>query len=503
MPKLFKADLLAPGPKHCRNPLTGEDDILDVTPDYQRRLVQQFRETKAAGIRTPVLWGHQFKRGNHGQNADDLAADRARYMAGDVEDIIENEDGTLQMIATVPPGCEVDDETQSLINPTDHTRIKEVSIGIGDLKHGGTGQKWSNAVVHVALTPLPVFTGQSGIRSVPDDFKVALSADADSTLKYTLGGIAMGSPLKAKKKPDDTDDDLTPPPEAAVGSDPNAETPKEDAAPLTPDGTAQDEVPNDADAASSGNPMDEGTEAEAGDGDGDEEGLGEGGEDPNEAIAEQATELLNELGIPMPEGTQAANYLSVIVGVLAGLKAANARITVGGEHDLEPVAGLEKAQVGQAPLFTLSMGEANTKEVSTLTPLEAALGKATAEEARQKRHTRLDAINKAGIPAHITDGIRANISTVSFALSNDTVIATLPEADHDIGLLELVVEAIGPMLVTYALTNDPDTTEEVSPIPDSAPRQERRAKASDETAHKEWLQKQAKSLYGPQAQLQN
>jgi hypothetical protein len=140
-----------------------------ITPDRVKRWAEQFRAMKAAGLRVPVCWGHQpGALPGAGLDRAGKQAAVAQANAGYLEEMsLDPDDGLAGTIDV--PGATV--EGGSLV--TEHTladgrkvksAIKEVSVAIRDWTDG-SGRKWEDAIVHVALVTHPVMGGQEGFES--------------------------------------------------------------------------------------------------------------------------------------------------------------------------------------------------------------------------------------------------------------------------------------------------------------------------------------------------
>lgn len=488
MKNLCEVDLIGVGAHHTRQ------GMLETHASDLQHFIDSFRHMTAKGILIPMFWGHQMKRGGP-IHADDRATQRALWTAGWVHDIRHSPDDhrRLRVFFPPPPGMTVDPETRCLVNPVKHTQIREVSAGIGDWKDG-TGQWWENVIVHVALTPLPVWLGQTGV-GVYDacEKMIALSAESTVRVHYVLGGYTMPATMTAKKKgvPDEDEDTLPPEGEGAdetptevpeeapesmpteeppVDGDPNAATPNEQAG--EPDGDEE-------------NPMDDGMEGEPG-----EE------TEPEEAQPFPLVEALAEMGIEMDEGTTAENFVERFAGVIAGLRAAGAKITVGGEHELAPVAAMNKATTETAPLFTLSTDEPELREQNPV--VRAALTR-VAKDARQKRRDRVELIVQKGLPSVLLDRVRSEITQVHLSLDGDDIAASMPDADKFLDFAESVADHVAPLLKATLSTGD--AAIKGNPIPSTLPRRETENTITDEKAHRHNLKALAEKVYGPGVKL--
>ena len=430
-------------------------------------MVQKFRAMKAKGIEIPTFWGHQMKRGGP-IHSDDKATQRALWTAGWVHDVQLDpaDSNVLEVIFPPPPGMRVDPETKALVDPVKHTQIKEVSLGIGDWKDG-TGEWWEDVIVHVALTPLPVWLGQDGIRSYDRcDKLIALSADGNVRLKYVLGGMTMPAAMKAKPMPKPQDDDIDPMDQEVEPDGDEEVSPGEGGGDGEGVGMEGDEgadgAPNEQTEEPDGdevpNPMDQMVEGGEGDPEANAGGMGEF----------PLIEQLGQLGITLPDDTNEMNFVDRFSGVVAGLLAAGAKISVGGEQELGPTTAMNKAKTEQPPLFTLSTADATLKDLS---PLERALAGKAVEEAREKRRKRCDGLLSKGLPSRIVDRVRLRGTQVNLSLDGDAIRDVMPDMDDQLDLLEAVADEVGPLLLKATLATS-DAKPSGTPIPDNMPRRE-------------------------------
>ena len=153
MPGVFQKTVMPLGTHH-----TPEGPV-QVTPERMRHWVDSFNQMRARGIKIPTPWSHHPKAAPV-ESAEDLALDRAKWNAGYV-DRLDTDPHTGNLVCTMPPPPGMVVDGGDLVDPVNHTRIGEVSAGIGDWKDG-TGKWWNDVIWHVALTPLPVSAGQDG-----------------------------------------------------------------------------------------------------------------------------------------------------------------------------------------------------------------------------------------------------------------------------------------------------------------------------------------------------
>jgi hypothetical protein len=494
MPRdLCQVDLLGVGRHHSRQ------GVLVTGPDQLQHYIRAFHEMKQCGILIPMFWGHQMKRGGP-IHSDDRATQRAMYTAGWVQDLRlhPSDHKKMQVIFPPPPGMSVNDETGCLENREKHTQIREVSAGIGDWKDG-TGRWWEDVIVHVALTPLPVWLGQTGITVYDDCEKmIALSADGEVRVKYILGGVGMPAMMKPKKPGATPDDEAMPDlyDEAADGDETPSDADEGAASqPKIPDGSAApspaaegdpNAAPNDMAGEPDGdeaNPLDDAIAGEA-------EDLGV--DEEMEPQTSPVVDMLAQMGIDLPEDTTTANLEDRLICVLGGLVAAGAVIHVGGEKDLGPMSKLDKATPEQAPLFTLSTDDPLLREEN---PLVRALANRAAEDAREVRRRRLNAVVAKGLPSHVVDRVRERVTTVHLSLDGELISTAMPDVDDRIELLEMLADEVAPLLRVKATLGDSNAAK--SPIPNDMPtRDADSGRVKHDSYDRDFVQKAAERAYG-------
>jgi hypothetical protein len=238
MTKLFRLPLVPLGTHHA------PQGPVKVTPERVDHWIKSFNRIKSAKNNIPIPWGHQLHAVPAG-DADGTRLARAKYNAGFVERLEKNADGGLDVVGTVPPGWDVEEESGDLINPTDGCRLREMSAGIGNWKDG-TGEVHRDIIVHAALCTLPVVAGQSGFTSTlstePNIFTATLDTDSVEYL------YMLGTSEKAMKKDDAAPkdaglDDLDM--GAATGDLPPLPAPAAPAAPSLPIATPDSQLAND------------------------------------------------------------------------------------------------------------------------------------------------------------------------------------------------------------------------------------------------------------------
>lgn len=470
MRELCCVDALGVGMHHAR------EGVMPASMASLQMLVSKFRQMKAKRIAIPMFWGHQMKRGGP-VHSDDKATQRALWTAGWVHDVEMNpsDSSRLRVIFPPPPGMSVDEDSGALVDPVKHTQIKEVSLGIGDWKDG-TGEWWEDVIVHVALTPLPVWLGQNGISMYDSCEKlIALSSDSEVRVKYILGGTEMPASFMKKggapSEMEDDDEEGNVPPMAEGESE---EVPNEQAE--EPDG--------DEDGA---NPMDQLVD------EGPEE-MGSQQPSPEATTELPLIEQLGELGIALPEDTTALNFVDRMSGVVAGLLAAGAKIVTGGEKELGPVAAMKDATPESPPLFTLSTGDASIKNLS---PLEQALASRMVEEARQKRRQRCTRLEEGGVPKRLVDIVRSRGTQVNLSLDGGSIQESMPDVDGYLDLLEVVAEEIAPLMKATLSTSD--AIPAGSPIASTMPRREYEQRKGSREEEDKRIEELVKKVFGPEA----
>jgi len=184
---------------------------LDATRPYLARLVENFKKMTALGIKVPVCWGHQ-KKAVPGDDEDiaNEAFYKSRFNAGYLDGLsVEGDDLALTLDC---PGLALDEAGHLLSQAkTDdgvpvQTAISEVSGAIKEKWKDGKGRLWNNALLHVALTPLPVVADQGSFTALSaGDFTLSLItlgdddvADKEDKAPDTSGeGPSMESKFKA------------------------------------------------------------------------------------------------------------------------------------------------------------------------------------------------------------------------------------------------------------------------------------------------------------------
>lgn len=368
------------------------DGVVDVTPQRVARWVRQFDAMRKQGIVVPVPWGHQMAA-EPADDDDGRAYLASRYNAGYLKQLIATPTG-LDVVADLP-ALDVD-AGGNVIDPKERTAIREVSAGIGDWQDG-KGRVWRDCIIHLALTPLPVWAGQTGFSR--------LGTRARNLTR--LGGVAGrffrlgGTPVADEK--DEPIEDI--------------EEISEEM--MEPDG---EEI------------FEEGITAP----------------NPKDEMVMSIKGKLAEMGITLPETTDAANFLEhldVALSVLQG------KIGVtGGAAEVveEPMEPMEPPVEEPAPSSPMMMG--------TLSPRERTLLATENRRARTLRLKRIDRLVARGIPGTLAADLRhraerTNLSLLaSGAFSRpaidrelDTLEAALPKGKSPLTRLSTAREVASPM----------------------------------------------------------
>ena len=298
-----------------------------VDRDRAVRWVSKFRALKAEGYRTPCPWSHVLnaipKREVVGDDAYARAMKErefreARYNASYVEDlaIVRDRAGNefVECTMKAPPGFVLEKETGDLINPTDHTRIGEVSGAWLDSWRDGKGRVHRDILGHVALCTLPVWGSQPGFS--PHD-ETTLSTQANAVWAFTMSskGILTMATMPKKKKEgeeelpaiEEEEDTYAPPDEEEMS--------EEDETPL------EEPVENVETTVEAPEEITEPVPMTA-----------PGGMDQ----AKECVALLGEMGLALPSDTTAENFINHLRIVLTALKNAGAKFQSGAPVDEEP-----------------------------------------------------------------------------------------------------------------------------------------------------------------------
>lgn len=197
MPELYEKFLIGPGW------YMADGGPMLVTPERIDRWERYFKHLKAQGFQFPTPWGHKLTAVPTDQDPYALDEAYSRWNAGYIHDVKKNPDGSLNIIGEVPPGYQVAGDGR-LINPTDHTTIREVSPGFGDWVDG-YGREHKDILFHAALVTHPVQAGQPGFKPAGQAAQAAgvrfLSAGGRIRRAYFLA-TPKGTPMADDKDKD-------------------------------------------------------------------------------------------------------------------------------------------------------------------------------------------------------------------------------------------------------------------------------------------------------------
>jgi hypothetical protein len=387
-------------------------------PERIQRFISTFRKMRKAGHEICVPWGHYLNAAPHEE-----AFLRSRFNAGYVVDLYSDDQGRLIARCTVPPGMEVD-TNGDLIDPVHHTRIREVSAGIGDFVDGD-GTYWEDAILHVALTPHPVLQKHAKILPPKLTPQSLITLSRGKVRWATLYGFRTW-----RMQMDDKQNMMDQLDDTAITGDPNA----------------LDDPPLDQQQMANPTLNDE---------------------------TSQAVEMLAQLGIQLPGGTTSENFVSQLIGILAGLTAAGAKI-----H-------FDKSQLDdESAIKTESPSGMMFLSIQSLTPREKAWAAREGKRIRDQIRADCDALIAQGMPPHIVNQIKAQATRVHLSIHPVTQELGLPEVQEKLNWLKALAKSVGE----YA---------NIKTTLDRASVQESPAKtAAQEQPSQDWLEKQARRLYG-------
>lgn len=214
-----------------------------VTPARIDHWERTFNRLRKEGFNFPAPWGHKLKAVP--TEDDPFAAEEAyaRWNSGNIHRLEKDADGSLWMVAEVPPGYRVEPETNRLVNETTGTVVTDVSPGIGNWTDG-QGRRHEDIILHAALCTHPVQHNQTGFMPADDADPLPEGArllSAAGTIEFTHLLQTKGPPMAdeaddTKKKPAGAEPEV----EVNVGGDDDDEFPDPDADPelgSMPDGS--------------------------------------------------------------------------------------------------------------------------------------------------------------------------------------------------------------------------------------------------------------------------
>lgn len=153
--------------------------------DHQRleHWENQFKKMKDAGVSVPAPWNHS-KEAIPMSSGNDGTLPRSDINAG-WWDKLWVEDGTLWGELDVP---------QSEDAVKIGTNVKETSIYVRPKFEDGSGNKWEDSLMHIALVTHPIENGQGNFMPVGEDAGIALS------MSHLTEPLKMASPEKAEEQ---------------------------------------------------------------------------------------------------------------------------------------------------------------------------------------------------------------------------------------------------------------------------------------------------------------
>lgn len=438
----FKKVILSPGVYHA------PQGKLHATPDRVRGWARTFKRMQKNGIRVPICWGHQPGAiPGDGQDKSNRQYELSRFNAGYIRDMQVASSGDLEGVLDIP-GADVDEDgnlvtwAQMPDGRKVRCAIKEVSAAIRDWKDG-QGRQWPDAIMHVALVPLPVVAGQEG-------FEASLGTD-DS--KGAAGEIhlslsALGDDLEGKSMPMIEDDVETP----DGGMDSMAEC----LSILRKIGLP---LPADTDEGNFcervrlvGGALLEAGVFNKGEPDGDEgaglEGLEDdmGGEEMpleeegmEDEFGGEGEEMLDEEGMEEEElGTDE-------FGEEEGMEDEDGETEISGESDGLPGEEDEDEEDEDATEEPrpVMMGTKTGRGLVVRTPLEKAFAKQVKTSIQKQRLARVDALAGRGLPKHKVEALRrqALATPVNLARRGSKIVPVESRVDIELSTLEGAADA--------------------------------------------------------------
>lgn len=182
----FDKSVIAPGDYET------PDGPASVPPERIDHWISQHKAMREVGLEIPVSWGHlsvALPSDPTALTPDEQAYRKSRYNAGWM-DALRVDPATGELWASGDtPALSVDEKTGALIDPELKTAIREVSLGVGDFRDG-KGRLWKDAIIHLALTPHPVWGGQGGFRAASDE-------GVSTMYRFGLSGLVQRFALAA------------------------------------------------------------------------------------------------------------------------------------------------------------------------------------------------------------------------------------------------------------------------------------------------------------------
>lgn len=185
----FRKQVLAPGTFWVRqkvrsatssSPAAYDTLPCEFTPADVAAMCATGQEMLAAGIAIPVPLEHQ--EDHEALTPAEKLAHGLLFNSGWVTDFGLDPDGVLEAEISVEPDAHIArrfDCTAEELAAKLASTVRFVSPRILPSFTDGSGRKWSNAITHVALTPVPVWSGQKGFPAAGSDGAAALSRGGD------------------------------------------------------------------------------------------------------------------------------------------------------------------------------------------------------------------------------------------------------------------------------------------------------------------------------------
>lgn len=186
----FRKTVLVPGDYYVAR--TDEPGFVRFGDAYLRRVAKTHEQMRAAGLKTPLCWGHQ-PESNPFDDADREYRSSA-YNAGYLDRLTY--DGKELVAEGEAPGCDVDKDGNLLawVKLDDGTQVRtaigECSIGINSFTDG-KGRTWEDAPIHLAMVVRPVVHGTSGFMALstkPAGHQAAKTCPPGQTIVCTARG---------------------------------------------------------------------------------------------------------------------------------------------------------------------------------------------------------------------------------------------------------------------------------------------------------------------------
>lgn len=393
------------------------------TPERIRRWASQHAAMRALGIKTPVPWGHHVKAvPQYDGEAQYLAS---RLNAGYFPELRATDDGKALQAVIEAPGVEC--ENGNLVTWAELPDGRKVKCAIGEVSaavtkkfRDGRGRVWDDVITHVALTPLPVWSGQDG-------FQPLATAGGDETVFLSLGATGWrtlatgtGAGSMAEKNATTTDDEFD-----------------------------DDVVVDEGDDEGKDDVVEPGVDTEA-----------------DNDIAELVELLSRICNVHVPEGQDPKTFIDHLRVVLKHMEGAsgNAEMPVEGEHNAPVVAEQSPAMMSlirENPEAT-AQAQAIINKANRLAEQNR---KFLAEKQVREQRRLTKKLEKARkvIPAHVLDTIGIQPETLCLSLVRDTGEVVEQKKHTDSQVLDYLlaamegsgVEQLTQTLSTAAATPNP------------------------------------------------